>query len=63
MLLEAVMLFLGFYLFGTLGFYAQAVVKSHETLGFWTFKMQNGIVGVCRIPKFFTFWLGKKISG
>jgi hypothetical protein len=63
MLLEVLSLLVGYYVFCVAGYYTYAVVKSHEILGFWTFKIQNGVVGVCKIPKFFTFFLGKKARG
>lgn len=63
MLLEALMLIVGYYLLGVIGYYTYAVVKSHEILGYWTFKIENGVLGVCKLPKLTTFWLGKKVSG
>jgi hypothetical protein len=55
MILEALALIIGFYLFACVGTYTYAVVKSHEILGFWTFKIHNGILGVCKLPKFMSW--------
>jgi hypothetical protein len=63
MLLEALALFVGYYVFCVASMYTYAVVKSHEILGFWSFKIQNGVVGICKLPTWSTFLLGKKARG
>jgi hypothetical protein len=63
MLMEALGLLVGYYAFCVAGYYTYAVVKSHEILGFWSFKIQNGVVGICKLPKLTTFWMPKKARG
>jgi hypothetical protein len=63
MLVEALGLIIGYYLFCVVGTYTYAVVKSHEILGFWSLKIQNGVVGIVKLPKWSTFFLPKKVRG
>jgi hypothetical protein len=66
MILEAVILIVGFYLFCCLGLYAQAVVKSFEFTGIWKFDVKDGYVGICKYPKWSLFWVEyilKRIRG
>jgi hypothetical protein len=63
MLLEALVLILGYYLFCVVGTYGYAVLKSWEFIGVWNFKIINGHLGIVKIPKIFTFWMGKRVSG
>lgn len=66
MLLEAVTLILGYYLFCVVGIYLHAVVKSRQYLGFWTWKLKDGHIGVCKYPRWCSFWIEpiiKKVRG
>lgn len=57
MVLEALLLFVGFYLFIGISIYIYSVVKSYEILGFWCFDIAWGRIGICTYPKWTLFWL------
>lgn len=57
MLLEAILLIGGYYLFCCLCFYAHGVVKTYEYTGAWNFKVKDGHIGICKYPKWSLFWV------
>ena len=56
-LLEALVLLVGYYIFCVVSVYTYAVVKSWEFSRVWNFKIIDGCVGVVKIPRMFRFWL------
>jgi len=62
MLLEALLIFGGFYLFMGISFYTYAVVKTYEILGIWSFGINRYHIGICKYPYWTLFWLHKIVS-
>lgn len=56
-ILIGLLLILGFYIFAGLSYYVYAVIKSKEILGFWSWKVDDGYIGLCVSPKWLVFWL------
>ncbi|AYP68212.1 hypothetical protein PQE75_gp080 [Bacillus phage vB_BcoS-136] len=46
-----------FYILTGLGMYVYSVIKSWEFTGNWYFDIEDGQVGICKIPKWIIFWL------
>lgn len=46
---------IAFYLFCNVSVYIYSVVHTFETTGVWQFKIKDGNIGVCKIPRY-TFW-------
>lgn len=57
---------LGWYIISIIGTYAYAVAKSYELSGIWSFEVVDGVVGVCRLPRWISVWTNlyskKKVS-
>lgn len=66
MLVEALLLIVGYYLFCSLSMYIYAVVKTWEFTGIWSFKIEDGYIGICEYPKWSLSWvelISNKIRG
>lgn len=66
MFLEFLSLVVGYYLFAGLCVYVYSVIKSYEVTGFWSFKINNGYIALCKYPRWLLFWLEwimKKVRG
>ena len=66
MILEALTLIIGFYLFAGVSMYVYSVIKSYEVLGFWDFSITRTHIGLCTYPRWVLFWLHwivKKVRG
>lgn len=57
MLLEALALIGGYYLFVGLCTYAYAVLKTWEFTGAWKFNIKDGYIGVCKYPRYLLGWV------
>ena len=62
LLLEALLIFGGFYLVLGLGIYIQAIVTTYDVLGTWNFSITKETIGVCKYPYWTLFWLEKIVS-
>jgi len=62
MLLEALLLFGGFYLFAGLSIYLHCVVSTYDILRVWNFSITKESIGVCKYPYWTLFWLHKTVE-
>ncbi len=57
MLLEAILIILGFYIFSGISIYVYCVIKTYEQIGVWSFEITDNFVGICKYPKWVLFWM------
>lgn len=62
-MLEVLMYIGGYYLLCVVISYGWAVFKNWEFTNDWDFRLSKGCVGVIRLPKILTFWMGKRVGG
>lgn len=58
MMLEALILIVGYYIFAGVSVYIYGVIKSHDILGVWNYGIKDGYIsGVCPYPRWLLFWI------
>jgi hypothetical protein len=57
-IIEGLILIVGYYLFICIGYYAYGVMQSLDILGVWNFSIKDGYIGaICPYPRWTLFWL------
>lgn len=58
MILEAIILIVGYYLFAGISIYAYGVMQALDILDGWNFTIKDGyIAGICPYPRWLLFWI------
>ncbi|MER2008612.1 MAG: hypothetical protein ABS939_14265 [Psychrobacillus sp.] len=58
MLLEALVLIVGYYLFAGISVYVYSVMQGLEILGYWNLSItKDSIAGMIKYPRWLLFWL------